>query len=877
MRRKRGITGLAVLLACCLVSQSAGIASESVGAERSEEVLQQEYTDSGYVPQASEVRTEDGTAQGIPPEAAAGGEAGVLTAGQEAGSEGGGQTAETGIGSEAGGQTAGPETGETPGGSAEEPGSGESDQGTDTEPEGSEEQENTEPGSGETGESEPEDSEPEGSEAGEPEGSETEEPESSETAAALETVSYFASGYAADTIAVYETGDSASRVIASVPEGTKIAVIAALLDESIPVWYQVIFQIDEYSFEGYVRPETVILTDTGISLLTLDPSQNQEFPADYQALIDKLKANHPNWVFEPLYVGLDFNQTVAKEREVVNRNLVAQSQAAAWKSMETLGTDSQGRVYNYSWGTDTWFHWEPNFVAASELAVRYCLDPRNFINETYIFMFEKLQYEASCQSVETVNELLKGTFMYNVNVPGEDYTYAWLLHWIGEKYNINPVMLASRLRQEQGVNGTSELISGVYPGFENLYNHFNIMASGQTREEIVRSGLSIARTGSSMILPDGSSYQGSWDTPTKSMIGGALNIATSFILAGQDSLYLQKFDVDNSDGKLYWHQYMQNIQAPMSESQTVRRSYTDRGLLDAPFVFKIPVFENMPASTERPADNSNPNNCLAALEVDGNPVIAEFDKDRTEYSYEVPYGSKQVTVTARAASELALVNAPSQVDLQVGDNRCQIQVTAQNGETKTYTLTITRKSEESSGGDQNLGYGELRIENQTIYIGLGNQTYGTVSIPYYALTWSEDRTSIIIDGLDERTDAQTFLKNIDVKGAIWAGLFDEDEVKQYTGTDIVGTGVYLVITDSQTGRIVLSSPIILHGDLNGDGQFNIIDFSLGKAALLGRVQLTEAQELAGDLNGSGGYNILDFSTMKAVLLGRIELQQRKTE
>ena len=59
--------------------------------------------------------------------------------------------------------------------------------------------------------------------------------------------------------------------------------------------------------------------------------------------------------------------------------------------------------------------------------------------------------------------------------------------------NINPIMLASRVRQEQGVNGTSPLISGTYPGFEGYYNYYNIKANGLTNELIYINGLGYAK------------------------------------------------------------------------------------------------------------------------------------------------------------------------------------------------------------------------------------------------------------------------------------------------------------------------------------------------------------------------------------------------
>ena len=62
-------------------------------------------------------------------------------------------------------------------------------------------------------------------------------------------------------------------------------------------------------------------------------------------------------------------------------------------------------------------------------------------------------------------------------------------------------------------------------------------------------------------------------------------------------MYLQKFDVDDSDGDLYWHQYQQNVAAAKTESSSIMQTYKDiDSNLNMPFNFVIPVFENMPST-----------------------------------------------------------------------------------------------------------------------------------------------------------------------------------------------------------------------------------------------------------------------------------------
>ncbi len=63
---------------------------------------------------------------------------------------------------------------------------------------------------------------------------------------------------------------------------------------------------------------------------------------------------------------------------------------------------------------------------------------------------------------------------------------------------------------------------------------------------------------------------------------------------GQNTLYLQKFDIVNSDQSLYTNQYMQNLLAPMSEANNMLEIYKASNTVDSALNFIIPLYENMP-------------------------------------------------------------------------------------------------------------------------------------------------------------------------------------------------------------------------------------------------------------------------------------------
>lgn len=475
---------------------------------------------------------------------------------------------------------------------------------------------------------------------------------------------------------VYSGWKKDSSEIVTLPAGSYVYITSVVCVEEEPRWAHVIFDINEYCYEGYI-PFEVLSVSYDANLMAAD--ETKAFPADYQSALNALHQAHPNWVFKPVYVGDTFDYAVGQQMAVASRALVSTYYNECFRSM--LDRD-------YNWQTNTWKQWEPGWAGASEETVRYYMDPRNFLNENDIFMFESLIYE-KYQTQGAVEAALANTFMSNAKVPGAEYTYAWLFCWVGEKYNINPVALASRVRQEQGA-GTSDLISGKYSGYEGLYNYFNIQATGSTKDEIIKNGLKEAQTGSTMMLPDGTVSSGSWDTPTKALIGGSLKFANLYILKNQNTLYAQKFDYDGKYNGKYWHQYMTNIMAPYSEGNQVRRSYTNSGQLGNSFVFLIPVYDERPSSSPKPQERKNQNSCLKSLTVNDQEVITAFDKTQKDFYYSVGEKTVYANVRVKTASSSATLKISNIGSMSHKVEVSKITVTAEDGTQTQYRLFVGR-------------------------------------------------------------------------------------------------------------------------------------------------------------------------------------------
>ncbi len=91
-----------------------------------------------------------------------------------------------------------------------------------------------------------------------------------------------------------------------------------------------------------------------------------------------------------------------------------------------------------------------------------------------------------------------------------------------------------------------------------------------------------------------------------------------------------------------------------------------------------------------PAVASGDNN-LRDLSVDGYTLSPAFSQNTTSYSVTVPYEANSVKVNATKNHSLANVVINGMDNLQVGDNTVTVEVTAENGSKKTYTINVKRE------------------------------------------------------------------------------------------------------------------------------------------------------------------------------------------
>lgn len=291
-------------------------------------------------------------------------------------------------------------------------------------------------------------------------------------------------------------------------------------------------------------------------------------------MLQKLKSQYPNWNFKILYTDIEWKDAIANEyvgHKSSPRNLVT----------------ANNSKYDGEWickicGEQKYDN--GNWHCASEAAIAYMMDPRNSINYSDIFQFMQLSY-IDC-NVQTLRKMVSGTFLDNDS-------YINTIIDSAKNYNVNPYYIVAKILQEQGKSGSTLSSGNGYNGqYVGYYNVFNIGASGKGKDNVILNGLKSAQSHG-------------WNSMEKSIAGGTEIIAKDYISKGQDTMYFQKFDVENTNG-LYWHQYMQNILAAQNEGQTLRKTFVSVGSADANYTFIIPVYKNMPTTASpRPSTTSS--------------------------------------------------------------------------------------------------------------------------------------------------------------------------------------------------------------------------------------------------------------------------------
>ena len=451
--------------------------------------------------------------------------------------------------------------------------------------------------------------------------------------------------------------------------GTKVDVISTDGDSGYGcknAWYKVKYN----DLEGYICSSDQAIID--IADVDLNGNFEKEmlskgFGESYLPYLKALHEKHPNWIFTPISIGVSFDEAVTNE---------------SYGEISLVdGTDETLRSKEWPYYQNgTYKQIEPGWYVASSDTVSYYLDPRNFLSEEYIFMFENLKYNSSIQTEDAVRGVTSGTFL-NTN------EYLNILMKTARTYNVSPVYLASRIRQEKGSTDSISTTGGSFTfsvdnsclnnlgyasnpdswnalnscgngkTYSGIYNYFNIGAYSSYQSPQIR-GLIWANGGYDASV---TSYLRPWNSKERAIMGGTEYIASKYINANQNTLYYQKFNVSpDAVYPMYTHQYMTNIRAHSQEAYSIYKSYKNNNLLNNTYEFLIPVYNDMPNDNEVILpDDDNEEEIVTTPDIDINTgVVASGFKIDGDVISNISFNTNIDTIN----SKLSSINANLKVD-----------------------------------------------------------------------------------------------------------------------------------------------------------------------------------------------------------------------
>ena len=633
---------------------------------------------------------------------------------------------------------------------------------------------------------------------------------------------------------VRAAASTSSQLVTSLGNNSSVTILGQTTGSDGKVWYQ----ISAGGVSGYVRSD---LVSTQTVAYTTDANfeaylAQQGFPESYKAGLRSLHAQHPTWIFNAVQTGLDWNTAVAYELQGTS-SLVETGSKSSWKS-----TDAG----KFDWTTSTWPGFDgATWVGASQEIVAYFMDPRNFLDDSYVFQFAAHDYNPEIQTIDGLRSMLKGTFlegqvaidassplyaaaaaaqglsastnamsgqtvtdasigtatqtgsgesllgyegpgatgaanisdaaqasaaattvtagnvlegtdsMSTTVMPGSGgpgtgsasmYTtnstnmmtgavtvsYADIIMEAAEQSKVSPYVLAAMIIQEQGTKGSSGSISGA----TGYYNFFNVGAYAANGMTAVERGLWYAA--------QSGSYNRPWNTPEKAIVGGALFYAQNYLVAGQNTLYLKRFNVQGSN--MFKHQYMTNTAGAAEEGKSLGKAYNDT-MRAGVLVFNIPVYNGMPETAcPMPTKDGNPNNKLQYLAVDGFTLTPSFNLDTTSYTLVVDPSVQMVNVSAVAYHSAAQISGVGQILLDTPTKTVTITVTAQNGDQRNYQITISQAAGGQLAGLMQMGMtGSSSVSLQTGVTMPGMTTTATVADAQTAMVGVSPTGTVVTD------------------------------------------------------------------------------------------------------------------------------------
>lgn len=194
-------------------------------------------------------------------------------------------------------------------------------------------------------------------------------------------------------------------------------------------------------------------------------------------------------------------------------------------------------------------------------------------------------------------------------------------------------------------------------------------------------------------------------------------------------------------------------------------------------------------SSAKPAEvvKKSADNNLASLTVSAGTLSPAFDADTTNYEVNLDAKATKISVDAKAKDAKASVSGIGEHELKVGPNTLQVVCKAENGATKTYTITVNVD------------------ETPQVYTSYGKQRLGVVrNLNGLGIPNSFEETKVKVDGEEvtayhSNNMNKTIVYMVNDKGEKNFYLYSEKEgiTSKFVPVAILGRNAYIVDVDKE--------------------------------------------------------------------------------
>lgn len=263
-------------------------------------------------------------------------------------------------------------------------------------------------------------------------------------------------------------------------------------------------------------------------------------------------------------------------------------------------------------------------------------------------------------------------------------------------------------------------------------------------------------------------------------IAGSGSVSVKAGSSGTVTVSVTASDVSANDGETVisgTHSVSVAINAPASGGNTTNSNNSNSGS----------TTNNTDTTTQQTEEKKEETkksnvNTLASLTVSAGELSPAFDGNNTNYEVNVDAKVTSITIDAKATDAKASVSGAGEHALQVGANTLQVVCKAENGSTKTYTITVNVD------------------ETPQVYLKLNKQKLGVVrNVKDLGIPESFEATTIKIEenevtAYHSNNMNKTILYLVNEKGEKNFYLYDEKEgvTSIFIPVTVLGRNVYII-------------------------------------------------------------------------------------